>query len=90
MAKEIKKGAPKKKTSAQKRHEQSIRRNLKNRARKSEIKTLMKNFEEKPSTESMSLLAQALDKAAKTSVIHRNKASRLKSKIAKKLATKKA
>ena len=73
------------KTTAQKRHAQSLRLNLVNRIRKSQIKTLRAKFDEKASVETMSNLVNSLDKAAKSNVIHKNKASRLKSKLARKL-----
>lgn len=40
-------------------------------------------FRKKPTTEGLKAAFKALDKAAKTNVIHRNKASRLKSRLSK-------
>ncbi|MCX6784923.1 MAG: 30S ribosomal protein S20 [Candidatus Komeilibacteria bacterium] len=51
-------------------------------------KTLTK-AEGKQAQELLSKLQATLDKAAKTHVIHKNKAARLKSRLAKRLATKK-
>lgn len=74
------------KTTAQKRHAQSLRRNLANRIRRSEIKTLKTKFESDLNINTMSQLVHAIDKAAKTNIIHKNKANRLKSKLSRKLA----
>ncbi len=75
--------------SVKKRIRQNERRRLHNLKYKKWIKALMKKFrktddlEEKKSI--LSELYEALDKAAKRNIIHRNKAARLKSKFARKL-----
>ena len=76
--------------------EKALRQNRKNRARnlarKSAYKDIVKEFRKTAPTDPktaagmMAKLQQQLDKAAKTGVIKKNKASRLKSKAAKLLA----
>jgi small subunit ribosomal protein S20 len=69
--------------SAKKALRQSLRRRAKNLVKKEAYKTAIKNFKKSPSAENLSRLYKALDKAAKTNVIKKNKASRLKSRISK-------
>ncbi len=61
-------------------------RTERNRARKEGIKTLVRLMRRSPSVENLSKAASALDKAAKTHFIHKNKASRLKSRLSKLLS----
>lgn len=77
---------------AEKRHKQSLRNKVLNKSKKTVIKNLKKatlqlinsnHLEE--ATHSFQKLQSALDKTAKTGVIHNNKASRHKSKIGAKL-----
>ncbi len=75
--------------SAAKQARASIRRQLNNKSIKSKLHTLEKKFlalvTAKKATEAaaaLSALTSALDKAAKTQVIHRNQASRKKSRLA--------
>jgi small subunit ribosomal protein S20 len=75
----------------------ALRQNLTNRARntrkkeayKKAVKTYRKTIVSKKTESAAAELAkafQALDKAAKTNVITKNKASRLKSRLARKMA----
>lgn len=48
-------------------------------------KNAVRDFKKKPSDVSLKDAYKALDTAAKTNVIHRNKAARLKSRLSKKL-----
>jgi small subunit ribosomal protein S20 len=78
--------------SARKRVRQNAKRRIINRARKSEIKTAIKGFEaaissgdKKATAEQYRLIVKKLDKTASTKTIHKNKAARLKSRLAQKL-----
>jgi small subunit ribosomal protein S20 len=79
--------------SAQKRIRQTEVRTERNRAAKSRIRTLRKKVSEAVTSgdqtaaaAAVSQLASAVDKAAKTNLIHSNKAANIKSKAAKSLA----
>ena len=75
--------------SAQKRHRQSLKRRLRNRSKKSTIKTFTKKAVEAASSgaqDAVTLQRQAeslIDKAAKGSTLHKNTAARKKSRLAK-------
>jgi small subunit ribosomal protein S20 len=56
-----------------------------NRARAA-LKKLVKSMRETPTQKSLTRVFAVLDKAAKTHVIHKNKAARLKARLAKLLA----
>lgn len=77
--------------SAQKRHRQSLKRRLRNRSKKSTIKTFTRKAVEAVQTGAENALemqrkAESLiDKAAKGSTLHKNTAARKKSRLAKKL-----
>ena len=78
--------------SAAKALRQSKRRQVRNVARKNKYKGLIKEFKQaiiaKQFDQAKTLLPrvyQSLDKAAKTNVIKKNKASRLKSRLSKHL-----
>ncbi len=77
--------------SAQKRHRQSLKRRMRNRSKKSTIKTFTKKAIEAANTgaqDAVSLQRQAeslIDKAAKGSTLHKNAAARKKSRLAKQL-----
>ncbi|MBI5866713.1 MAG: 30S ribosomal protein S20 [candidate division Zixibacteria bacterium] len=76
------------KLSAKKRNRQSIVHNRRNRAAKSKIRSTVKQYESAaPETkvEGLRAVASVVDKAAVKRVIHRNKANRTKSRMAKKL-----
>ena len=78
--------------SAAKAYRQSVKRRARNVGRARAYKSILKEFraaavaEPKKAREMMALLQKKLDKAAKTGVIAKNKASRLKSGAAKLLA----
>lgn len=83
--------------SAKKRVRQNARRNRINRARKSQIKTQIKRFEQtlaggdvKAASEQYRLIVKELDEVASTSTMHKNTAARKKSRLAKKLNSLKA
>jgi small subunit ribosomal protein S20 len=78
--------------SAAKQARGSIRREAHNKSIKSKLHTLEKKFlaavtakKATDASELYRLLSSALDKAAKTQVIHRNNASRKKSRLAARL-----
>ena len=74
--------------SVKKRNRQSIVHNRRNRAAKSRIRTTIKQYEGAAPDAKVAALrtvASVVDKAAIKHVIHRNKASRTKSRLAKKL-----
>jgi small subunit ribosomal protein S20 len=81
----------KKSKSVLKRVRQSEHRRTVNRARKLRLKTTLKAIralKDKAQSKEMISKAQAvIDKAARKGIIHRNKASRLKSSIVRKVAT---
>jgi len=52
------------------------------------LRKLVKSMRNKPTQKSLTLVFAALDKAAKTHVIHKNKAARMKSRLSKLLAKK--
>lgn len=73
--------------SQKKRIRQNEKRNLKNRAMKSQVKTVSKKIktskEIKEKEANLSKAYSLIDKSAKKNVYHKNKAARLKSKMAK-------
>lgn len=78
--------------SAKKALRQNKRRRARNLLKKQKIKTLRKEYlslikaqDLAKAKEKISELYKAIDKAAKTHTIHKNKAARLKSRLAKKL-----
>ncbi len=78
--------------SAKKRVRQNAKKRATNRARKSQVKTQTKHFEEalaegnvEAATEQFKAVARKLDKTAGTSTMHKNTAARKKSRLAKKL-----
>jgi len=78
--------------SAEKRMRQSIRRNLRNRAATSTIRTFVHRSERQlgasdvvAAEASVKLAVRALDKAAKKGIIHKNNAARRKSRLMRKL-----
>ncbi len=83
--------------SAKKRVRQNAKRNRINRARKSQIKTQIKRFEQalsvgdaKAASEQYRLVVEKLDKIAGSSTMHKNTAARKKSRLAKQLNSLKA
>ncbi len=69
--------------SAKKKLRADKKRTLQNKKVKDVMKKAIKIAKEKPSVESVRLAVKATDKAAKIYVIHKNKASRIKSSLSK-------
>ena len=73
--------------SALKRHRQSLKRRAENRQKKSTLKTAIKNVINAPNKEAAmqayNQVVSLLDKLATKGIIHKNKASNQKSKLAK-------
>ena len=83
--------------SAKKRVRQNTKSRTINRARKSQVKTQVKHFEEALSSgdieaakEQYQLIVKKLDKTAAASTMHKKTAARKKSRLAKKLNSLKA
>ncbi len=79
---------------AKKRAKQNTKRRTINRARKSQVKTQIKHFEEAldkddvvAATEQFRLVTKKLDKTASKSTMHKRTAARKKSRLVKKLNT---
>lgn len=84
---------PRKHVSVQKRHRQSLVRNRRNRAVKSKIRKAVKAFDTAAGDTRETALREAMsvaDQAASKKVIHKNKASRMKSRMARKVNAAKA
>ena len=82
---------------AKKRVRQNEKSRTTNRARKSQVKTQIKHFEDSleggdvaAATEQFRLLTKKLDKTASKSTMHKKTAARKKSRLAKKLNAMKA
>lgn len=75
--------------SAQKALKQDQRRRLENQKTKNNYKRAVTYFKNHPSIKALSQAYTSLDRAAKKHLIHKNKASRLKSQLAKLLKEKK-
>jgi len=79
--------------STKKNLRQSRRANLRNRMIKTEFKTLIKKVKTSPDQKQAQAdfkkVTSLLDKASKSKVIHKNKASRIKSRLSKALSSKK-
>lgn len=76
--------------SAQKAYRQNIKRRARNTKQKMAFKKLIKEYkklvlakDKKKATEKLSAVYKALDKAAKTNLLKKNTASRLKSRLTK-------
>jgi small subunit ribosomal protein S20 len=74
--------------SAKKALRQNERRNKRNVAQMKILKGAIKAFRKAPSQDGLTLAYKKLDKAAKTDLIKKNKASRLKSRLSKQLNVK--
>lgn len=77
---------------AKKRARQNVKSRTINRARKSQVKTQIKHFEEAlekgdvaAATEQLRLVTKKMDKTASTSTMHKKTAARKKSRLTKKL-----
>jgi ribosomal protein S20 len=66
---------------------QDRKRTVVNRAKKDELKTVLKLAKSKPTAENVSKAFSALDKAAKVGLIHKGKAARTKSRLPSAKAT---
>lgn len=69
--------------SAKKKMRKDKVRTQKNKIKKDALKALIKKVRASKSTDNLTAAFSALDKAAKTNLIHKNKASRLKSRLSK-------
>lgn len=83
--------------SAKKRVRQNTRRRTANRARRSQVKTMVKRIETtiaegdaKTASEQFHVLVKKLDKVASTSTMHKKTAARKKSRLARRLNALKA
>ncbi|MBM3825444.1 MAG: 30S ribosomal protein S20 [Verrucomicrobia bacterium] len=65
---------------------QSARRAEHNKSVRTRLKSLMKSFASAADAKLVPTVASSADKAVKSGVIHRNKANRIKARLAKKLA----
>jgi small subunit ribosomal protein S20 len=69
----------------------SLRKSIKNRKAnlsfKNKMKLVVKAFLEKPSEKGLAEAFRALDKAKKKGLVHKNKVSRVKSQLSKKIGT---
>ncbi|MBI4037270.1 30S ribosomal protein S20 [Candidatus Daviesbacteria bacterium] len=63
-------------------------RTARNKRRESNLKKLLKEARRNPNQKNLQAVSSALDKAAKVKLIHKNRASRLKSRLAKLLKAK--
>jgi len=82
---------------AKKRARQNVKSRTTNRARKSQVKTQIKHFEEfldsgnvEAAAEQLRLVTKKLDKTASKSTMHKKTAARKKSRLTKRLNTLKA
>ena len=69
--------------AAKKRTRQEKKRTAQNKARSSKMKSAIHLQEKKPTKKNLSKAYASIDKAAKKRVIHKNKAARLKSQLAR-------
>ncbi len=79
--------------SAKKRDRQNLKRRARNRWRKEKVKNVVRGFEEAAhsgdkakTAEQLKAVVKTLDKVAAKGTIHKNTASRKKSRLAKRLA----
>ncbi len=68
---------------ARKKLRKDLRREKKNQELKSKFKKVLKNSRKSPTVKKLSAASKIIDKAAKKNVIHKNKAARLKSRLAR-------
>ena len=74
--------------SAKKALRQNVRRRARNLAQAKVLKETIKKFKKSPTAELLSQVYKKLDKAAKTNIVKKNKAARLKSRLSKFLVKK--
>ena len=72
--------------SAIKKLRQAKVKTVANRKKKDALKKVVDEFKKKPSQKALSGAFSSLDKAAKSGVLHKRKAARLKSRLAARLA----
>lgn len=68
---------------AKKKLRKDIRREKKNSVLKSKFKKTVKSTKKSPTVKKLSEATKIIDKAAKKNIIHKNKAARLKSRLAR-------
>ncbi len=68
---------------ARKKLRKDVRREKKNSLLKSNFKKTLKDTRKSPTLKKLSAASKVIDKAAKKNVIHKNKAARLKSRLAR-------
>ena len=73
--------------SAKKRIKTIEKKTANNKSQKSELATFIKKYKTAPSKELYAKVTSLLDKAAQDNIIHANKASRQKAKLAKLLGS---
>lgn len=76
--------------SARKKVRQDKRRRIINLRVLNELKEVLKKTRKNPSPGNLQAAFSIIDQAAKKQIIHQNKAARLKSRLAKKIITKKS
>ncbi len=64
-------------------------RTIRNKKRETSLKKIIKDTKRTPSAKNLTSAFSALDKSVKVNLIHKNKASRLKSRLSKLIAKKK-
>lgn len=74
--------------SAIKKMRKDKERTLRNKKRETTMRKMVKEARRTPDAKNLTSAFSALDKAVKVNLIHKNKASRLKSRLAKLAATK--
>lgn len=70
--------------SNEKSHRQDKKVNLNNHSQLAKMRTIVKKTRNNPSSEQISEGYKVIDTVARKNIIHKNKASRLKSRLAKK------
>lgn len=65
-------------------------RTARNKKRIESMKKIIKNARKTPAVKNLTAAFSALDKSVKVNLIHKNKASRLKSRLSKLIASKKS
>jgi small subunit ribosomal protein S20 len=73
--------------SSKKKMRRDKRRTAQNDLKKQVMKSLVKTMRRMPDADNLKQVSSNLDKAAKTKLIHPNKASRLKSRLSKLMAS---
>jgi small subunit ribosomal protein S20 len=76
-------------SSAKKALRSSAKKAAFNRVVKSKLKTALDSVKKAPATDTVSAAFSKIDKAVKRNLMHRNKAARLKSQVAKLVGSKK-